>query len=232
MKKVLFTITAILFLTACNYGTKKQPEVNEKFSNTDTTGIDASVQKADEPLSKKKELLTSLIGDSKLVSIEALTGANGMVDYSKENNNWIATGSSTSEGMRESYDIEMSNSDIKKLNSMKINVSNDLTVSIICNGKTFFLTPFKEDAMEYHFKRTPKEYSDVNPKLNKNTTFIGNDLYLFARDYIPNNQIEILDIVGVMADVATISYSTEAKEFTLNLFYGECCDFSSFKFKK
>jgi hypothetical protein len=184
-----------------------------------------------EPMSEKKELLSSLIGEHPLQSISGFMGANTMVDYIKENGKWSASGSSLSAGMREPFDINLSQAYLKSLNSMKIKVGDDLSVSLLCNGKEYFKTPFIENGLGYYLKKSPKDYSSgMSEKLTPESTFLDESLYLYAKDFISENEMNKINVAEVMADAVVITYNTKSKQFEMNLFLGECCDNATYVF--
>ena len=135
-------------------------------------------------------------------------------------------------GMREGYDIDLTKDDLKKLQTMKIVVSEDLSVSLYYNNKEYFKAPFKEDGFSYSLKKSPKEYSsNMSENLKANSTFIDDYLYLYAKDNFKETELENIDIVGVLADAVVIKYNTKTNEFEMSLFYSACCDNSTYIFK-
>lgn len=188
-----------------------------------------------EPLTKgpKYELLKDLVGEHKLISIEGFTGANNLSNYEIQKGNWTASGSfiTTDAQRMVAYDIDLSKEDLSKLQSMKIVVSEDLTVSLVCNSKEYFKTTFDEKKMGYFLKKPAKDYYSVVPEsLKTNTTFIKDHLYFFASDTDQN--IPYLDIAQVAADAAVLAYNQSKKEWELKLFHGDCCDQSNYIFKR
>jgi len=233
MKKIMIIfgvmfIASVILISCGDKNKNSQGKTNDLTSNavnSEGTG--------NQELSRKKSTLINLIGEHKLSSISAFMGANTMVDYFIKNGKWIASGSSLSGEMREGYDIALSYDDLKKLQLMKIVVSKDLSLSLSCNNKEYFKTPFQEDGLSYFFKKLPKDYeSNVSINLKSNSTFIDEYLYLYARDNIKESEINYIDIVQVAPDVVIIKYNTKDKEFEMNLFYGDCCNNSTYIFKK
>jgi hypothetical protein len=217
------------FLTSCG-GKNKNGQAPSNDSISNPLNSEGTVK---EELSRKKATLISLIGEHNLYSISGNMGANGMVDYFVENNKWSASGSSNLGGMREGYDIELSKNDLIKLQSMKIVVSEDLTVSLFCNNKEFFKTTFQEDGMSYFLKKSPKDYEfNIPTDLKSNSTFIDEYLYLNAKDNVKRSEIAFVDIAQVDADAMVLKYNTKTNEFELNLFCGVCSGNSSYIFKK
>ena len=227
MKKSITILGAIIVVSLINVGCGSEP--TNKDANENTTTEQAV---ANEPMSKKKELMTKLIGEHSLKSISGFMGANTMVDYLLENGKWSASGSSNSGGMREGYDVTISKKDLEKLKSMKIVVAENLSVSFLCDGKSYFETPFKEDGMNYLLEKAPKDFnSDVPKNLESSTTFLDNYLFFYAKDKVAEGDIKFSEFVGVMADAVMLKYNTTTNEFELVLFYGDCCDSSTYLFK-
>jgi hypothetical protein len=233
MKKAMTIFGAILFtyVILTNYGCENKN--NQTKSNDSTSNAVDSTIIIKEEISRKKSTLINLKGEHKLSSIFGFMGANTMVDYSIKNGKWIASGSSISDGTREGYHIELSKDDLKKLQSMKIVVSEDLSLSLVCNNKEYFKTLFQEDGLSYFLKKSPKDYeSNMSINLKSNSTFIDDYLYLYAKDNVKESEINYVDIVQVAADAIVLKYNTKTNEFEMNLFYGDCCDYSSYTFKK
>jgi hypothetical protein len=133
--------------------------------------------------------------------------------------------------MREGYDIELTNEDVVKLETMALLISEDLTLTLLCNGKEYFKTPFKEDGMSYFLKKSPKDFiSQVPENLNPNTTFIEEYLYLYAKDEIDESEMMNLDIAQIFADAVIITYDTKKKVFEMSLFEAKCCNASTYTF--
>jgi hypothetical protein len=117
---------------------------------------------------------------------------------------------------------------------MKVEVAEDLTVSLLCNNKIYIKVPFKEEGFTYLLQNAPKNYSQSHilpPTLQAKSTIVNKALFLFAKDFVPETEISSLDIAQVGADVMVLKYNTSEKQFELNLFYGECCDESTYIFK-
>ena len=157
MKKLMpiFVLPIFVSATLTSCGGRNNTKVPQIKSN-DSASMSLNSEKiVEKELSQKKSTLIKLKGEHKLSSISGFMGVNTMLDYYIENGKWIASGSSNSGGMREGYDIELSKEDLKKLQSMKIFVSDDLSISLICDNKEYFKSPFQEDEMNYLLKKTP-----------------------------------------------------------------------------
>lgn len=231
MKKLSSILATVIllsgFLISCG-----EKQVSNTVSNVSTDKSEPTADTVKEEMSEKKSTLMKLKGEHKLVSISGFMGANTMVDYLLENGKWKASGSSNMGGMREGYDIDLTKDDLKKLETMKIVVSDDLTVTLKCKGKEYFRAPFKEDGFTYSLKKSPKEYSsNMSEKLKANSTFIDDYLYLYAKDHFAETELEYIDIANVMADAALIKYNTKTNEFEMSLFFANCCGSSIYTFK-
>lgn len=225
-----FLVVLLAFSNCSNTANENNEDLKKESGqkvNADTT---SKVKEPEVQKSEKELLLASLVGDHKLTSISGFAGANAMMDYTRENGTWIAQGSAISEGMREAYDIELDAAAKKKLNSMKIQVSADLTVTLLCNGKSYYASPFNDEGMAYFLRKSPKNYSSLPGKLAGNSTFIGDNLYLYAKDGIAENEMASINVAEVIADVIVISYNKKSKQFEMNLFYGDCCDSATYYF--
>ena len=205
--------------------------IGKQSNDKDSSIVFNTIDLNKEEIISKKLILTEGIGEYKLNSISSLMGMNSLVDHYIENGKWIASGSSNSGGMREGYDIDLSKDDLAKLNSMSIIISNDLTLSLSCNGMTFFNTPFKEDGMSYFLYKAPSEYSSyMSEKLTENNTIIDEYLYLYAKDNCEESELTFINIAEISADAVVIKYDFKIKQFEMVLFYGDCCDNSTYIF--
>lgn len=232
MKKLssIFATAILLSAILISCGEKNKDANNESKDSTEKSEKADDIAK--EEISEKKSTLIKLKGDHKLNSISGFMGANTMVDYTIENGKWKASGSSNMGGMREGYDIDLTKDDLKKLQTMKIVVSEDLTVSLFCNNKEYFKAPFKEDGFSYFLKKSPKKYSsNMAESLKANSTFIDDHLYLYADDSFKESDLADIDIAGAMANAALIKYNTKTMEFEMSLFFADCCDNSTYIFK-
>jgi hypothetical protein len=225
---ILILITA-LFITSCGDSNEK----NEDSSNQDTLSVNSSDQIANNPaFDKKEELLSSLIGEHYLVSISANLGANTMDEYYLEDETWTAGGSANSGGERDGYDIDLSEDDLQKLKTAKIVVTEELEVYFSCDGETYFSSPFNATGMNYLLRGTPEDFiMGIPENLDPSTLFIDGYLFIYAKDQILESEISEIDIAGVYADAATIVYDEETATFSMDLFYGDCCDFSTYTFQ-
>ena len=239
MKKTFSYFSMLLMFTLVSCGNPTENNAPEAPVATDSLSSDnhpehsQGVLETDEnEPNKKKALLTSLIGEHALDFIDGFVGANTMMEYHLDEGKWSASGSSNVGGTREGYAIDLTEEDIQKLTSSKIIVAEDLTVSYVCDGVSYFSIPFDGAGMPVELSQAPSEYYNVSmpDSLNAQTTFVNNILYLYAVDKVPSGDIEAADIAQVMADGFFLSCDEEG--FQLALFYSGCCDNSIYSFKK
>lgn len=224
---------ALLFIAlSCDNSEHVKPSVKTQLTKPQS---DEETTKPKAELSEKRKALMAQIGTHSLVSIAGNLGANTMIDYYKENGIWTAMGSAIEQARREPFDIGISETDLQKLKSFRVQVSNHLTVSVLCNGKTYLKAPFDEKGFTYLLKKSPKDYIQeqfIPEKLKASTIFLNDYLFLYAADFISPEKIAAIDIAKVSADVAVLRYNMKTKQFELSLFYGECCDESVYTFAK
>ncbi len=235
MKKTLFfsILVTILFFSSCGNERSTEESSNTETSSENTSSDDDNTNEVSvEEMSRKKELLTSLIGNYTLDYIEGAMGANGMVEYTLHDAEWRALASSIEEGVREAYDFDLTSADQKKINSMLISVSDDLTVTFSSNGKDYFSVLFSEEGMSYNLAKPVADYYSVIPEaLTPTTKFVNSDLYLYAEDGFKEGELEGADILDIGADAMMLTYNESSKSFELSIFYADCCDTGIYTFK-
>jgi hypothetical protein len=214
-----------------------QPDNKTKSTNDSVRSLQDSLAKTEalpavQIKGKKGKVLKSCIGLYQLRSIEASVGANGMMDYVKEANQWVAKGSSISDGMRESYDINLDKKTISSLNNLQIEVDNNLNIKILVQNKVAYEIPYQENELDFHLKKNGEYYISLPDNLTKSSTFSGSFLYLLASDEVGKSLFKKLDILEIYANVIVLRYNQKEAQFELNLFYGECCDNSFYYFSK
>ena len=110
-----FLILLFLSLTiSCGNSISKEKNDTIEVSNT-TLKNDTLVEQESEIVSEKKKILQNLIGEHSLTLISGTSGANAMSDYVFEKVKWVATGSSIYQAMRQGYDIDISDENLKKV---------------------------------------------------------------------------------------------------------------------
>lgn len=230
----IFALVASCFVSCSNADTQPAQLPNAEVKNQSVTPVDtAQITPATaEEMSQKKKILEKLVGQHRLVSVSGFSGANSMIDFYKEKGKWKISASANSGGMREEFDPEIPQEDKAKLETMKIVVAPDLSITLQCDNKTFFNVPFKKDGMAYFLKKAPKDFISNIPKdLKQSTTVINNELYLLVKDECTEEEVSYLNLAQVMVDAVLITYNLETKQFNMNLFYGDCCDNSTYTFR-
>lgn len=239
MFRISLTCCILFLFFACgNHEDSVQTEVKETVKKTQNTSSNVDSAALTEALpavtvkGKKGKVLLSCIGNYQLTAIEASVGANGMFDYIKESGAWSATGSAISDGMRESYTINLDKKNISELNGLSIEIDNNLNVRVLVNEEPIIEIPYSENQLLFELKNNGKDYIPLPEKLERSTTFSGFYLYLMASDRLTNRKMNKLDLLDLNTDVALLRYNQKEAQFELNLFQGECCDNSLYIFKK
>lgn len=239
MFRISLTCCILFLFFACgNNEDSVQTEAKETVKKTENTSSNVDSAALTEALpavtvkGKKGKVLLSCIGNYQLTAIEASVGANGMFDYIKESGVWSATGSAISDGMRESYTINLDKKNISELNGLSIEIDNNLNVRVFVNEEPIIEIPYSENQLLFELKNNGKDYIPLPEKLERTTTFSGFYLYLMASDRLTNRKMNKLDLLDLNTDVALLRYNQKEAQFELNLFQGECCDNSLYIFKK
>jgi len=220
-----FSITLLaLLLFSCGTGTSEVKEKQIDETNQEQTKSDDVME------GPKSELLAGLVGEYQLSSAYGSAGANTMYDYQKIGNVWAVSGSSISAGVREGFELEVTDDEINRLNTMKIIVHDDYSVSLECEGETLIEVPYKNDGMKYMLHNSAEDYIMLPEGISEDFTFDSDYLYFYAQDELPEDITSVIDIMQIFGDVAIIRYDIAIGQFELFLFYGECCDASSYYF--
>jgi|GEM_PF-2406981 len=230
----MFALVASCFIGCSNAENQQAPVVTTEVKNQEVTQRDtAQIPSATaEEMSEKKRILEKLVGEHQLIAVTGASGANSMIDFYKEKGKWKINASFNSGGQREAYDPEISKEDKAKLETMKVVVAPDLSVSLQCDSKTFFSVPFKKDGMAYDLKKAPKDFIlNIPEDLKPSTTILKNELYLLAKDECADAEVSYLNLAQVMVDAILITYNLETKQFNVRLFYAACCDNSTYTFR-
>ncbi len=230
MFKIAFQLLVVIFfaslLVACN---SSSTNAGEKPS--DSLNV-SSLAPAEPVMSPKQTLLKAAIGAHALQSIYGSMGANTMFDFVLENGKWSASGSAISNATREAYDIDLSEDALQKLESMKMEVAEDLSVTFSCEEESIYSAPFKEKGMSYFLQKAPGDFIGSIPKeLNDTTTISGDYLYLYAKDQIAEADMQVFDFIGIVCDAVLLRYNCRTKEFELTVFYADCCENATLVFK-
>jgi hypothetical protein len=243
MKKTIYSVFFVLFATIVltyllSYSIKKNKHVNTKLQ--DTVIIKEKIN-ISEPLISKFEILSNLKGEYKLNSIYGSRGLNTELEFWIEDGIWKAHTSSIVNNIEEGISqrdgnyLKLSKKEINKLNSMKITVGQDLSVSFINVNDTIFKTPFIESGMSYLITNSLDNYKidkDILILLNKNTTNINDKLYLFAKDGLNLQELDFNKITGFYSDLVIILYDLKSQEFVMELKENNNGDNLYYSFKK
>lgn len=230
---LLANVIFLLLFSACS-GNKKDDSSNKNESDNKNDSIENSSGEVKEESAKKK-LLTAMIGKHKLNSISGLVGMNAMFDFVVKDGIWKGEGSSNEGGEREGYDLEIGDTELEKLNSMCIVVSEDLTVSLEINGTSICKIPFDEKLKEFKIDKANEhlEFDDILPKITEENNVINSWHYLLVRDDLSEAKMTELDIPGsFVADLLIIKVSENLKEFDVEMRADVCCDQATYVFKK
>jgi hypothetical protein len=234
MRKQLFLLTTILItlFSACS-GTDK--ESTDKKDSSEEVNDSSETNEASVEQSEKQKMLTSMIGKHKLNSISGLVGMNSMFDFTVKDGIWKGEGSSNEGGEREGYDLEISDVELKKLNSMCIVVAEDLTVTLESNGKTYCKIPFDDNLKELKLDPASPhlEFDEILPKISAEKNVFNGWYYLLVRDDYSESTMEEIDIPkSFTPDFICIKVSQDLKEFQVEIKAEECCDSETYTFKK
>lgn len=181
----------------------------------------------------KEEVLKSIVGKYELSGISSFMGANTMVDYYKSKGIWKGSMSMLAMGRRQAEAIKISPNVLKKLNTMKIMVNPDLSVVYSCNETPIATIPFKADGMLLELQGASNEnWRDELKQLKPTLTFQDELLFLYAKEYADEIELEPYDIVDVLPNAIIISYKVKENEFQVVLCESEGTGFSTYEFKK
>lgn len=147
-----------------------------------------------------KAIIPLCAGEYVLDFADGSCGANGMFSYSRDTKGgWQFGGSSISGGMRESWDdTKISAAEVKFLNSLKIIVAPNGTVSMNILGKTVMTIPISDTTHCVRIKKDLDYIEMYGDTFHTNTTtFIDDKLCLAFQDSItfkfPEECIEVSD---------------------------------------
>ena len=189
-------------------------------------------EEAPKRIPQKQAILIDLQGKHSLNSISALSGANILYDYTKNDGEWLIEGSSIHQGRREAFEIELSEKDLLALNTLEVIVQEDQTCELVYNGEIVFKVPFDGTRLSYQLAQAPEDYiTGIPDSLNQKTTLLNDKLYVAVKDEVPQSLLEDIDIVIRSADAYTLAYNNDAHQFELTLFYAACCDNATYIFK-
>ena len=208
-KALFFALIALSFsFTAFKCKSTSQPET------TYTKSTSKNLNKS------KKEILQSLFGESQLMSISGLMGANTMISiehtFTPVVDKWTGIASSSAmTGSREAFDMEITAQQVTILNSCRIVVQKDLSVYLTVNNKKILTVPFSENSMFLSLKKPLSEIAYLPSAIDQNTTFVDNYMYLALTDKFDSTFSVLAEIPGVVSDVLLLRYNVETKQFEI-----------------
>jgi hypothetical protein len=230
--KTIFVIPVVISVIfySCS-GTTEADEKDKSDKNSEMKKSESEVTPKEK--GKKEILFEKLIGKHSLENISGTMGANSMIDIYKENGQWIFSGSSNEGGVREGWDNEFTSKQIEKLNTIYVEVKEDLTVILSCKDKTYLEIPFSENGMVMSVK-PDREYVkfDVFPQeISSENGFHNGVYYLLADDHFDEEFLKPLDVADLISPDFALLTISEKGEISLNLRWGDCCDNYFYTFK-
>lgn len=213
------------------YWEKSNGQNKMPFSISESENTEHAIKINQSKSDNKREILSKTVGEHKLYSVSYLSGANTLGDFWIDNGKWRAKESRNHGGQREEYPIEITEDVLKKLGSMKIVVGQDLSISLLCNGKNYIKSQFNDNGMEIELSKTPNNYVALPKNLTMSSTIIENYLYILAKDNIEETFLTSINITEISTDVLVIKYDIDQNVFEVNMFWGECCDNLSYTFR-
>ena len=183
--------------------------------------------------SKKRALLSRLVGTHSLYRITGLAGANAMFDYNHQGGGWDAGGSSIEQGERVPHDIKLNPDDLDRLNSMALTIAEDLSATLTVEGDPVLAISYREHGLDYQLSEDIQAYDNpLLQGLSAKTTFHNGSLYLLLKDELSESQQARMTFDGVYGDAAMVTYDVNSKELLLEIFNTSCCDQSTFFFRR
>lgn len=228
---LLISSVCLLSITACSTSDKESSDKKDATEEKDTT----ATQEEAVAQSAKFKLLTSMIGTHQLSSIDGMVGVNAMFNFAGKDGEWKGEGSSNMDGEREGYDIEIGEEQLAKLKTMAIVVSEDLTVTLECQGKTICKIPYTENLTEFKLNDSKEflEYEVIPKELSAEKSVFNSWHYLLVRnDYSKELMNAVNATESFDADFICIKVSENLKEFQVDLRAGACCDQATYVFTK
>ncbi len=193
----------------------------------------ANTNKIDYSKNPKYVLLKNLIGIYELETIGGVQGANTMFDYYKEYVEWHSTFSSIVGGMREWFTNKTGEQDADFLNSLKIEVTEDLKIKLIQGDKTMIEVPFNEKGMDLRISNREFEIHEELAELSEETTFKNKSLMLLAGNSIDLSHFFYRPYLRLItSNNLILSYSLINGAFILQIFSSNVVEgYNTFVFK-
>jgi hypothetical protein len=224
MTKITLFLFSSLIITATSCSTETK---NESVSDK------TEVTQGQNNTPNKKEILENAKGVYYLNSISGFAGANHMYETSKENNIWVSSESAIVYGTRASDDYKLSKQDITLLNSIRIEIDNELTIRLFSEENQLLASSFIENGMDYRVKE--KRVEEMNEEISKlsPTTIIQDKKYIIIAD----DEIDFSKFIKGNFRINTtddliLSYSPDEKSFILDIISADPPDRNTLYFTK
>ena len=184
-------------------------------------------------LGTRREIVTGTVGDYALASITGYGGANAMWETWKTKKGWDSSVSSISLAMRQSSDNVLTPADKRLLDSLTIRVRPDLTTQLLARGRVILAIPYSDRGAQFNV--TSEANAEVRNSLEKQWTearLEDETLYLLAQDGVDFSRHIAGNFEGVVGDVVLVRYAIPNDSFTVEFMDGQCCNSSTFTFKR
>jgi hypothetical protein len=180
----------------------------------------------------KHGILKNLVGQFQLDHIEGVQGTNTMFDYYMKNGEWYSFYSSIVGGMRDGSEEKLKLYENNILESLKIEIFEDLTIKLLEGSKILLEIPFIESGMDFKISNTESELPERFLELTKKTYFKDNNLMILADDSIDLSNFFVgLSLDVIYSDNLLLIYSLKDGEFILEIFSSEFSESIALTFK-
>mgnify|MGYP000947781022 FL=1 len=225
MTKITLFSFSLLIITACS--------CNRETSNNETVSDKNQIVQEQRNTPTKKEILENAKGVYYLNSISGGAGANHLYETYKENNKWVSNESAIVGGERVQDEFKLSKQDLSLLNSIRIEIDNDLTIRLFAGDNQLLASSFIANGMDYRVKEKQKEQMNEElAKLSPTTLMLDKKYIIIADDEIDFSKFINGNFRIKTAENLILRYSVEEKNFTLDIMSAECCDSNTLVFTK
>lgn len=194
----------------------------------------AADQTSERVIGSKSDILKAAIGAHPLTAISGSGGANGMWDTWKDQGRWGSNVSGITGGMRQGSEVALNKADLALLDSLRIVVAPDLSVTLSARGKDLLTIPLRADGMDYQLAPEHFDSSAVERlrKLSSKTTVHDETLYLLVRDSVDLAKPLSGSFEGLAEGILVVTYSVFEQRFDLAFINGQCCDETNWTFSR
>jgi len=123
-------------------------------------------------------VLARAVGSYALRFVDGNAFANAMIVMEKRRGKWEVGGSAIVEGMRDSVEFALDDTDLEVLDGLRVEVGKDLSVWLRVGDKVVRHIPFKSDGMDYGLEQ--QDLGWAGKDLSPSTTFCDLALCLSA----------------------------------------------------